>query len=129
MNTIVKGIEDDLSVNQIAGRIANSFANPNEILSRAKTIARTEMLTAVSIGQNAAVENAKEVIPGLKKAWITAEDERVRDSHRMVGEQAPIDVDDVFANELRFPRDPEVNMPEETINCRCTLILITPEEQ
>lgn len=128
MNQITQGVEAGETVQQIARRIRETFANPEPWVARSKTIARTEMLTAVSIGQNAALKNAKKVLKNLKKAWITADDERVRDSHTMAQGDGPIDVDATFSNGLEYPREPG-SAPEEAINCRCTLIMIPEGEK
>jgi hypothetical protein len=39
-------------------------------------------------------------------------------------------MDEKFGNGLRYPLDPEPNLPAEVINCRCTLVYYTetPEE-
>jgi HK97 family phage portal protein len=128
MREITKGVEEGETVQQVAKRIRDTFANPEKWLARSKTIARTEMLTAVSLGQNAALKNAKKVLPNLKKAWITANDERVRDTHFMAQEDGAIGVDDSFSNGLEYPREPGAPA-EEAINCRCTLIIIPEGEK
>ncbi len=54
------------------------------------------------------------------KEWLTAEDDRVRDTHAEIdGEQQP--VTGIFTNGCRFPGDPN-GPPEEVWNCRCTLV-------
>lgn len=128
MQEVEAGVAKQETLTDIAKRIANLFTDPVEMMGRAKTIARTETLTAVSIGQNAAVQNAKTVIPGLKKAWLSAGDDRVRDSHAFLDDGKAIDVDAKFANGLSYPRDPSASNPAEVINCRCTLIMIPPGE-
>jgi len=129
MREIIRGVDANETVDQVARRIADTFTDPESVRGKARTIARTEILTAVSIGQNAAAQDAKEVIPGLKKAWITADDERVRDSHTQAQDQGPIDMDEEFSNGLKYPRDVSSGDPGEVINCRCTLILVPPEEE
>jgi SPP1 gp7 family putative phage head morphogenesis protein len=90
------------------------------------TIARTEVLTAVSLGQAAAMKDAAKVVPDLQKMWISANDDRVRDSHEMLhGDIVPHGKE--FDNGLQFPRDPS-GPPEEVINCRCTWIML-PKDQ
>jgi HK97 family phage portal protein len=126
MNQIAKGQDRGESIGQIARRVAELLGTPEVLAGRAETIARTETLSAVSIGQNAAVQNAKEVIPGLKKAWITAGDNRVRDEHEALDGDV-VDVDSKFANGLLYPRDPS-GEASSTINCRCTLLMLPPGE-
>jgi hypothetical protein len=73
---IKEGIEAQENLTDIIARVMTEFKEPS--LKRAKTIARTETLTAASIGQNAAFESADEVSPGYQKVWINAGDFRVR---------------------------------------------------
>ena len=126
MGVITEGVDKQETIDQIARRIADTFADPANMLKKARTIARTETLTAVSQGQWAAVQNAKTVIPNLQKVWITAGDERVRDSH-IENNGVRIDVDKEFSNGLRYPRDLQ-GLAAETINCRCTLIMAPKDE-
>ena len=59
---------------------------------------------------------------GLEKMWLSARDDRVRDSHRVVdGEIVPLDK--TFSNKLMYPGDPE-GRPEEIYNCRCRIVSI-----
>jgi uncharacterized protein with gpF-like domain len=130
MSAITDGVKKGETIGQITKRVAETFADPIAMRGKAETIARTETLTAASIGQGAAMINAREVIPGLKKAWLNADDARVRDAHLdksqggVSGEV--IDSKDNFSNGLRFPRDTQADNPGEVINCRCTLVLLPP---
>lgn len=126
MREVTKASDDGLSIDDLIGNILDTVADPEITARRAETIARTETLTAVSIGQAAAVENAKEVIPGLQKVWLTVGDNRVRSSHSGLDGDI-VDADAKFSNGLRHPRDIKANDPSEVINCRCTLMLITPD--
>ena len=97
---------------------------------RAETIARTESTRAVSAGQKAlydqAIENGNIMESQVKRFWVTAEDEKVRDSHAVmpdinadgVGQNEPFMDGD--GNELLFPSDPAAP-PETTCNCRCSI--------
>ena len=135
MNRIIQGVELGKTISQIAIDI-QEFFDPKNAVSRANTIARTEVLTAVSIGQNAVALDIEKVIPGSKKAWLTVGDNRVRDSHRNLQKDKPIPIKSKFVAKddsgkvalLSFPRDPLANAPDETINCRCSLVIITPDD-
>jgi len=120
---IETGIDSSQTLDEIARDIIKYFgqAAPN----RAKTIARTETLIAVSLGQEAAFRDANEIIPGMKKKWISAHDNRVRDSHEAL-DGTEIKADEFFKSNLAFPRDPR-STAEEIINCRCTMLMIPPE--
>ena len=135
MSTVEAGIEEGKTIDQIAQDIGSYFRDKGkEIGGRAMTIARTEVLTASSLGQAAAMQDASKVIPNLKKMWINAGDERVRgnpegpyarseaDHWVLQGEVKDWDKD--FSNGLAFPRDPAAEDGGEVINCRCTFITL-----
>ena len=142
---IMKKVETGLATNQTVTEIAKEVLTSFEetAWTRAQTIARTETLTAMSIGQAAAMKAAKAVIPGLKKVWVTSGDERVRgtpggpydkskaDHHAMHGQVQ--DANEAFVDpksdaKLQFPRDPKAGHPEDTINCRCTWLTAHPDD-
>lgn len=128
MAQVTEGTKRGESIGTIMQRVANALGTPKQLTGRAETIARTETLTAVSIGQAAALANAVEVFPkGMKKVWLSAGDDRVRDSHRALDGDT-IDVDQKFDNGLRHPRDVEAADAAEVINCRCTLLMLPPGE-
>lgn len=125
-STIENGIEQGKTVQEIAGDLKTRFSNVEEIGSRAMTIARTETLTAVSLGQAAAMADAAKLVPNLQKMWISADDERTRESHvELHGDVVAHDKE--FNNGLQFPRDP-VGPPSEVINCRCTWVMVPAEQ-
>lgn len=124
MKIVQKGIEDGLSVDDVAKLIVEDSIKIGP--SRAQTIARTETLTAVSLGQASMMELAAKAIPGLKKSWISSQDEDVRDSHKAVNGEIR-DSDEKFSNGLMYPRDPDAE-PGESINCRCVLVTLAPED-
>lgn len=123
IDEIAKAIEE-----QTSGKLADD---------RALLIARNEALTAVSLGQAAAMSNAAEVVPKLKKAWLNAGDDRVRgnpgglypdseaDHWSLQGEVR--DHDAAFSNGLQFPRDPSGGTGE-VINCRCTWVMVPGDD-
>ena len=81
---------------------------------RALMIARTEIGSAM----NAAAQAGYVAGGATHKGWLSARDDRVRDSHQDVdGEIVPIE--QAFSNGLMHPSDPN-GPPEEVINCRCT---------
>lgn len=88
----------------------------NATEGRRRVIARTE------IGRTfeAARDEQMRVLGVANKEWLSSRDSEVRDSHAHVDGEV-IASDDVFSNGLSFPLDP-AGPPEETINCRCTLI-------
>lgn len=85
---------------------------------RATTIARTETIGALNQGQfMAAAESGQ--IDG--KEWLTQGDARVRETHTICEGEGVIPIDDTFSNGCDYPGDPS-GEPEETINCRCSLL-------
>lgn len=93
--------------------------------SRSETISRTEVHTTAN---EASREAAKALgIPGLKKEWIAARDDRTRDSHSEV-DGTVVDLDTKFEVKnnsgmdlMDGPGDKNAS-PENVINCRCTLV-------
>jgi HK97 family phage portal protein len=146
MREIISGVEKNESVDQITRRVRDTFADPSQAAGRARTIARTETLTAVSIGQGASIENASQVIKGLRKAWLNMSggtftvtedgikegDGRIRDQHLSMqngGVSGEVVAhNETFSNGLRWPRDIRSKDASEVINCRCTVVMLTPGE-
>jgi HK97 family phage portal protein len=87
---------------------------------RAERIARTETTAALNLGY----EESLKAVGVKRKMWVTAHDERVRETHQQM-EGEVVDIDDYFVLpsgvRLRFPCDPE-GQPDEVINCRCTIV-------
>lgn len=125
-STIERGIDSGKTVAEIADDLRSKFSDVEQIGARAQTIARTETLTAVSIGQAAAMKDAARLVPDLMKMWITADDDRVRDTHQQLHGDV-VEHDAEFANGLQYPRDPS-GKAEDVINCRCTWIMV-PKDQ
>jgi HK97 family phage portal protein len=138
MSIIEQGVKDGESVNKIASNIADEMTKIPNIQSRSETIARTETLTALSIGQAAAMQDAAKVIPDLKKMWIATNDDRTRglkanDKYDHAGLNGQIvNYDEDFKDErsgqeLPYPRAPGADAGM-VINCRCTWVMLPAEE-
>ena len=106
----------------IAGKKLGNYVT-NTILNRNKKAMDENAYTTISgageAGKNAAIIEAESKGAELEKVWIATFDFRTRDSHRAVSGQR-IPPDGVFANGLRFPRDPE-GSAAEVCNCRCSM--------
>lgn len=91
----------------------------SEWQTRAERIARTETTGAYNAGGRdaAATEGAK------AKRWVATSDDRTRDTHLFASGQcvALNEPFEVGIAELEMPADPS-GAPEETINCRCTVV-------
>lgn len=89
---------------------------------RAELIARTESAKAAFVGRQVAASAAKYK---MNKEWITAEDSRVRASHRpldgvIIEEDEDFDVD---GEQAAGPGDPRLSAGE-VCNCRCVVAYI-----
>jgi HK97 family phage portal protein len=139
---IKRGIDDSSTGQQIAEKISGIFANPEKMLGRAQTIARTESLSALSMGKAKQFQQASKVILDLKKLWMSTNDNRTRgnpsglypdsdsdhwDLHGQVVDHDKKFVDPRSKEQLSFPRDP-AGSASAVINCRCTWITLPAKE-
>jgi hypothetical protein len=116
IGAVARGFDDGLGQAGVAGYIRDLI--PGMSVYRAGMIARTEVHGAANYGSvSAAVETGLR----LRKEWISAEDERTRESHAAVNGQivAQDDAFDVGGEALMYPGDPS-GAAAEVINCRCT---------
>jgi len=118
---IGEGIENGETMDQIAGRVKNTF---NGISSkRARTIAATETSAAYESGRHITMKEA-----GIEfKEWLTSQDARVRISHWDAdGQRQRIDDPYQLSNgiSLMYPAV-SGGPPEECINCRCVSMAAT----
>lgn len=82
--------------------------------------ARTWMNGVRNGGRFDATERLDRAGVKMKKVWLSAGDDRVRDSHRLLdGEER--DIDEEFSNGGQYPCDPALD-GEEYYNCRCTML-------
>ena len=118
------GIDAGLGVDKIGRRI-RELSTPMSAL-RAHIIARTETHTAANFGAQTAAE-----LTGLdmKREWVSASDERTRDTSeadhveangQIVGMQEPFTVS---GEKLMFPGDPS-GSASNIINCRCSVVFL-----
>jgi HK97 family phage portal protein len=126
MTAVDDGLARGDSATLIASNIMDTVLDGDNLEGRINTIVRTETLTAASLGQAACTQDVARYVPNLKKVWITANDDRVRDTHADV-EGEMVDWDNTFTNGLQFPRDPAGD-PAETINCRCDAVNVPADQ-
>lgn len=119
------------SMGEIEGDIREKFDEISK--GRAKTIVRTEILTAVSAGQRIKIDEFKKENPDkktkLKKMWISAQDEKVRDDHVEHDALGAVDEDYEYSPGLKYPRDVDCKDASEVINCRCTEIYFMEDDE
>lgn len=115
---LVQGMAEGESIPQLAKRVRQELAAADV---RARTIARTEVISASNAGALAQMNAMGEAGPA-EKEWLATNDARTRLSHREANGQtvALPDQFEVGGSMLAFPGDPS-GPPDEVINCRCTL--------
>jgi len=112
-----EGIAEQEGIPELADRVAAKLGPGTE--ARALTIARTEAIAAM----NQSSHEAYKAAGAAEKEWLSAHDERVRETHAEADGQR-VGIDDAFSvggAPLDYPGDPS-GPPEEIINCRCTLL-------
>ena len=119
---LATGVEAGDTIPALATRITDLFSFMSK--ERATVIARTETLTAYSMGAHgAAVESGVR----MDKVWRANRDGRVRPAHKRAdgqrrGLDAPYDVD---GERLMFPSDTSLGASaENTIQCRCVSLYV-----
>ncbi len=89
--------------------------------------ARTSVISASNQGKMATFERAAKMGIKVKKEWVSARDNRVRDSHAVLN-GIQVEWDEKFPNGLKCPCDPS-GRPEEVYNCRCTMVRVPFDEE
>lgn len=118
-NAVASGILTGKSID----KISSSF---QQVTNMNWTAAVRNARTAVTAAQNSGKQQQMEDIEpfakanglDIKKEWVSANDDRVRDSHAELN-GVRVDVDDIFPNGLMYPGDPD-GEPAEVYNCRCS---------
>jgi uncharacterized protein with gpF-like domain len=115
------GFSEGLPLPTIAQTLSDKFSSWDKY--RAPLIARTETISAMN---QADIESVRQMNleDQLLKHWLTAGDERVRESHQAAGEEyadgIPMDEDFVVGGDsMETPGGG--SDPGENINCRCSL--------
>lgn len=118
---LTEGFQNGESINDVAKRIDGIFNFSEKF--RSKRIAQTEVIGATNDGQVRAYDEA-----GVeKKEWISARDEKVRESHQIDGQVVPLHQSFTtgLGSKLQYPGDRSSSAPvEDIINCRCTVLPI-----
>ena len=112
---VIQVVQEGKTVIDLRDEIRGMFKDMTA--GRAMTIARTETVGAYNFGT---VEAWRQSGVVQTKTWLSARDDRVRDSHKELdGETVPLD--QIFSNGLEFPGQTG-GAPGEVINCRCNLL-------
>jgi hypothetical protein len=128
LDILQQGIDDNLTIDQIINKINEAGI----IETRARTIARTEIVRAANVGHQV---GAKTFPYEVNKKWKGAGDHRERHSHRLLNDNV-VNEDDLFKvpiykgdkptgeyDEMAAPGDPNASAAN-TINCRCRVTYI-----
>jgi HK97 family phage portal protein len=118
-----EGIANGESIEDLATRLNSIFGE-----ARATTIARTEVIGAFNESTwMVGTQLPSDVVAG--REWLATSDGRTRADHRSAdGNVASIDEPfSVGGESMMFPGDPN-GSASQTVNCRCSLALLTPED-
>jgi SPP1 gp7 family putative phage head morphogenesis protein len=123
VDQVARGFQAGLGQDGVARLIRRAV--PEIARYRSAMIARTETHSAAGYGAQGA---AQETGLGLNKQWVSAEDERTRETHsELDGTIVPMDdFFEVGGFQAQFPGDPALP-PEESINCRCIVAHIVAD--
>lgn len=113
----------------IAGKIRELYGETYK--NQAFTVARSELLTAVSQGIKWNHDILGEVFSEVKKQWFHVGDSGsnpdARQNHAGFEAEGPVASDHKWGGILEYPRDTSAPA-EEVINCRCTMVSVIPED-
>jgi len=123
-DALTEGVQAGESSRELAGRVAEVFDGADSW--RATNIARTEVLgssnfaTFTAYGQSGIVDG---------KQWVDTPDDRTRDTHRELGAQPPIPLNDPFVVDGKMAMHPgDFGDPAEDCMCRCTTTAVVGGE-
>jgi HK97 family phage portal protein len=119
---VATGLSQSETIDLIKNRIDEIYSFANE--ARSENIATTEMLGSAHAGSFQAASD----LGAERKTWITARDNRVRETH-LAMEGVETDLKTPFSvgeSPLQWPGDP-AGPPEEICRCRCDCLFEGPK--
>ena len=121
------------SIPKLAARVDTvlSMTETQRWPNRAVVVARTETIGAHNAGRfDAFGEIAQDLGGQFQQMWLATDDTRTRPTHREAdGQRVPLGSPfQVGEASLRFPGEPG-GPAEEVIQCRCSTLLVRPDEQ
>lgn len=125
-SALADGVANGASIDDLATAVQDVFDVASR--SRAKTIARTEVISASNGSASlAAAQLPPDVVAGAE--WISTADDRTRDDHVDAdGQVVPVGTPfTVGGEQLAYPGDPS-GSADNVINCRCTVAHLTPAD-
>jgi len=136
MDIIERSLADGRTEDEIARTIRGTY--DDNYSGQAQTIARTEVLSAVSAGIQWNHEVLGQVFSEVNKQWFHVGDvganPDAREEHAAfenAGKNGVVPSSYEWENpttgaKLRYPRDPQAGA-KDVINCRCTMVTVIPE--
>ena len=123
---LADGVANGASIDDLARDVQQVFDVASS--SRAKTIARTEVISASNGSASLAAAQLPSDVAAAQE-WISTRDERTRDDHADADGQvvAMGATFDVGGEALLYPGDPGGD-GGNVINCRCTVAFLTPKD-
>lgn len=126
--TLTTGANLGEGIVDLSKRVRDTFDSSDR---QADLIARFEVVGGANEAAVAQAGEAQDLLGvPLTKAWLSAQDERVRPTHEEADGQE-VGLDDAFevgADLLMYPGDPD-GSAEEILGCRCTCIFSDGSEQ
>ena len=119
---ITKNVTSSILQGLSIGQMADSLQARVVTMSRVSAVraARTAVTAAENAGRKEGYHAAGKMGIQLRKRWLSTLDGRTRNMHAIIDWETR-QIDKIFSNGCKFPGDPN-GKPEETYNCRCTLI-------
>ena len=128
MDLIAEGVESGETFDKIASSIRELY-NEN-YGNQASTIARTEILSAVSQGMKWNQDVLGEVYSEVEKQWFHVGDVGMnpdaREQHFGFEKEGSKPVNYKYGGVLEYPRDPNGGA-DQVINCRCSMVSVIPD--
>jgi SPP1 gp7 family putative phage head morphogenesis protein len=125
-DALFQGASEGESIPKLARRVEHVFDVATN--SRATMIARTEVISAYNGAATAVAQTTGPDIIGGQE-WLATSDARTRPAHNAAdGQVVAVGTPFIVGGEtLAYPGDP-AGRGANTINCRCTVAFLTPEE-
>ena len=130
---VARGAAAGESIPQVAKRIDALLTTTSSVENwrgRAVTVARTETLGGLNFGRSDAFREMNDQLGGgMEQQWLATIDQRTRHDHLQAdGQRVPVGQPFEVGGELLMqPGDPD-GSAENTINCRCTTLLVRSGE-
>jgi HK97 family phage portal protein len=129
LDIIATGLSNGENIETIAGNIRMRYGEAYK--NQSFIIARTETLTSVSQGLKWNNDILSDIFTKTEKKWIhvgdIATNPDARQNHYEFDRQGPQKREYKWGGILDYPRDYSAP-PSETINCRCTMVTIIPDD-